>query len=87
MLNFIFFYPETALPVNSIAFHVFVRLQTLQGTVKYISGKAPLRYPSRVSRNPNLFEYMSFWAHDKRAQITLQSMQTWYFFQMMHFFW
>ncbi len=41
----------------------------------------PLRYSSRVSRNPNLFEYVSFWAHDKTAQIPLQSMQ------MMHFVW
>ncbi len=46
-----------------------------------------MRYSSWVSRNPNLFEYMSFWAHDKTAQIPLQSMQTWYFFQMMHFIW
>ncbi len=49
--------------------------------------KTLLRYSSRVSRNPSLFEYMSFWAHDKTAQIPLQSMQTWYFFQMMHFVW
>ena len=32
----------------------------------------PLRYSSRVSHNPNLFEDMSFWAHDKTAQIPLQ---------------
>ena len=42
--------------------------------------KTPLRYSSQVSRNPNLFEYMSFWAHDKTAQIPLQSIRTWYFF-------
>ncbi len=42
--------------------------------------KTPLQYSSRGSRNPNLFEYMSFWARDKTAQIPLQSMQTWYFF-------
>ncbi len=42
--------------------------------------KTPLRYSSQVSLNPNLFEYMSFWAHDKIAHIPLQSMQTWYFF-------
>ncbi len=46
-----------------------------------------LRYSTWVSRNPNLFEYMSFWDHDKTAPNRLQSMQTWYFFQMMHFFW
>ena len=34
-----------------------------------------------------IFCKMSFWAHDKTAQILLQSMQIWYFFQMMHFFW
>ena len=49
--------------------------------------KTPLRYSSQVSRNPYLFEYMSFWAHVKTAQIPLQSMQTWIFFQMMQFFW
>ncbi len=49
--------------------------------------KTLLRYSSPVSCNPNLFEYMSFWAHDKTAQIPLQTMQTWYFFQMMHFSW
>ncbi len=39
------------------------------------------------SHNPNLFAYMSFWAHDKIAQIPLQLMKTWYFFQMVLFFW
>ena len=46
---------------------------------------ASLQYSSRVSRNPKLSEYRSFWAHDKTAQIPLQSMQIWSFFQTMHF--
>ena len=42
----------------------------------------PLRFSSRVSHNPNLFGYMSFWAHDIAINANLV-----FFFQMMHFFW